>query len=726
MSSRGVVSLEIEGDIGVITIDNPPVSGISAAVRGGLVRCLEDAAADADVHAVVLFCAGDCFLSGLDVREFGRELPGPSMGETTAALINFDKPLVVAAHGVALGGGVECLLCCDYRAVRSDTELGLMEVTYGLLPGAGGTQLLPRLIGAEPALEMLLSGRRIDADRAHALGLVDEVFGSDIPVRVAAVAAARRWLDAGCGKRRVSEMQAALPDGGEALQQLAADVERRNRCLRAPARIARCVMAAVQLPFAAGLDVEHREHEACEHDPQHPAMLHAFFSERRSRKLPPDIVDRAAELRRVAVIGAGTMGRGIALACLRGGYEVCLVDREPAVAERARDGVVALLERDQQRRRIGITELTQRCDRLRASSGLDDLGRPDVVIEAVFEDLALKRQLFATLDAQLPDAALLASNTSTLDIEAMADATGRPERVLGLHFFSPARIMPLVEIVAAPGAAEDAIATARSFVSRLGKIGVVVGNGFGFVGNRMLYAYGRENQLMLLEGASPSRIDRVLTDFGMAMGPNAVGDLTGLDVGYHARRAWPDRPADPRFYRVADALVEAGRLGQKTGRGAYRYEQKSRAPLPDDEVEALIAREAAVLGIARRVIDDAEILERCLLALIVEGVRLLESGVARSGRDIDVIWINGYGFPRHRGGPMYYGDRLGVSHIVERVGELARQHGDQYWSLPPMLRAAAISGQRLVDLTAADHLKARWDDAGRGAADDDNENDEED
>ncbi len=694
MSSYGTVTCAVEDGIATLTIDNPPVTGISAAVRTALLAQLRAAAADDAVRALVLVATGRCFLSGLDARELGRAPEGPPLTEVLAALGALDKPVVVAAHGAALGGGLETMLCCDYRAVSADVELGFPEIHYGLLPGAGGTQRTPRLVGAAPALELLTSGRRIGAQRALAMALVDEVFGTDIPPAVAGRAAARRWLDAGRGKRRVSTLSTA---GGEDddFEHAAARLLARTRGYRVPARVVTCVRAALTLPFDEGLVVEAREHAACEHDPQHAAMLHVFLGERRASHLPEAAADAAAGVRRVAVIGAGTMGRGIALACLNAGYSVLLTDREAADAARGASAIEALLERDVARGRIGEVEAGRRLGNLRTSGGLGELRAPDIVIEAVFEDAALKHDLFARLDRLLPAAGLLASNTSTLDIDAMAQATTRPARVLGLHFFSPAQLMPLVEIVAGRDTAVASLHLARDFVRRLGKVGVVVGNAFGFVGNRMLYAYGREVQLMLLEGAGPAQIDGVLQAFGMAMGPNAVGDLAGLDVGYRARRAWVDRPRDRRFYRVADALVEAGRLGQKTGRGIYRYEPGSRTPIPDPQVDALIAREAAALGIHRRAFGDEEILERALYALVLEGARLLEAGIARSASDVDVIWCNGYGFPRHVGGPMHYADAVGLPRIVAFADRRA-DVDPEGWQVPTLLRERVRLGQPLA------------------------------
>ncbi len=695
--SPSVVQLSLDQDptLALITIDNPPVNGISQAVREGLARALQQAAQAPAVRAVAIVCAGANFLSGQDIREFGQPMRAPSLRELFAQMDALELPIVVAVHGAALGGGMELCLCADYRLAARDTQLGFPEINYGLLPGAGGTQRLPRLIGALPALELMLSGQRIPADRALSLGLVDELFEPSLTPTQAAVTAAHRLLQQSSTKRRLSERSVPTPADGAEAEQAIARLLARARGYRVPQRMAECVESASRRPFAEGLAVEACEHEACSADPQHPAMLHMFFAERRARQLPAPAQGLADDVRRVAVIGSGTMGIGIALACLHAGFSVCLHDRDSQALGRAKAQIAKLLDRDVKRGRLSTADAQARTSSLQTSERLDRLGEPQIVIEAVFEDLEVKQQLFRELDAALPAASLLASNTSTLDVEAIANATSRPDRVLGMHFFSPAHLMALVEIVVGPWCAEHSEHLARDLTRRLQKVGVLVGNDFGFVGNRMLYAYGRENQLMLLEGAAPERIDRMLQDFGFAMGPNAVGDLAGLDVGYRARRAWTERPADPRFYRVADALVEAGRLGQKTGAGCYRYAADNRRPLPDPQTTELIREEARRLGVKQREHTDEEILERCLFALVVEGSRLLEAGIARSAADIDVIWCNGYGFPRHRGGPMHYGERSGLARVVEAAGRFGRAT-DQAdgWAVPPSLEALARGAGR--------------------------------
>ncbi|MEM9384682.1 MAG: 3-hydroxyacyl-CoA dehydrogenase NAD-binding domain-containing protein [Pseudomonadota bacterium] len=699
-TSSPVVTLSFEHDpaFALVAIDNPPVNGISQGVREGLRWALERATQAPAARAVLIVCAGENFLSGQDIREFGRPVAAPSLRELFSRMESLALPIVVAAHGVALGGGLELLLCADHRVVAQDTLLGFPEINYGLVPGAGGTQRLPRLIGARAALELMGSGKRITATRALELGLVDAVYERPRSPASAALEAAQALLKQQTSRRRVSARTVALNTADDSFDREAAKLLARSRGYRTPGRLVSCVRAASAATFEDGLAVESAEHGACSEDPQHLAMLHMFFSERRARQLPSSAQGAADPVDHIAVVGAGTMGLGIALACLHAGLAVTLHDQSRQASQRARQQVDRLLSRDVERGRLSAAQANARAARLEVTDQLDPLGQAQVIIEAVFEDLALKQRLFCTLDAALPKAALFASNTSTLDVESIARATTRPERVIGLHFFSPAHLMPLVEVVVGDWNRKEAEHLGRDLTRRLNKVGVVVGNGFGFVGNRMLYAYGRENQLMLLEGASPQRIDQVLEDFGFAMGPNAVGDLAGLDVGYRARRAWAERPDDPRFYRVADALVEAERLGQKSGAGCYRYETGSRKAIPDPATDALIRHEADLLGVVQREHGDTEILERCLFALAVEGSRLLESGVAGSAADIDVIWCNGYGFPRHRGGPMHHAEHCGLGRVVEaaeRYGALTDQ--SHQWRVPALLRAAAEGAGRFAE-----------------------------
>jgi 3-hydroxyacyl-CoA dehydrogenase len=692
--SPPVVTLEKTGDVATILIDFPPVNAASHAVRAGIVARLAEADADPAIRAIVLRCAGRTFVAGADITEFGRPPADPWLPAVCDALEASAKPVVAAIHGMALGGGLELALACHGRVALTSAKVGLPEVKLGLLPGAGGTQRLPRIVGVERAFETIVGGEPVAAAQAATLGLLDRVVEAALPE--AAAELARELAGRGAPRRtRDRPVDAAsVPAGGLAELQRRAAAKARGQS--APGRIAEALHGAATLTFDEGAERERRLFEACRADPQSRALRHLFFAERAAGKL--DGAPPAREVRRVAVIGAGTMGSGIALACLDGGCEVTLVDVDAASLERGLARVRSTLDAAVTKGRTTRAQADARLARLRPGTALADAAGSDLVVEAVFESLDLKRTVFAELDRALGPDALLATNTSYLDVDAIAAATQRPASVLGLHFFSPANVMKLVEVVRGAGTAPAALATGVAFARRLGKMPVVVGNAVGFVGNRMLQAYGRENQLLLLEGATPWQVDAALERFGMAMGPNAVLDLAGIDIGWRARRERTDLPKDPRYFRVADALAEAGRLGQKSGRGNYRYTEGGRGREPDPDVEALIVEEARKLGIERRAIQDDEIVERCVHALINEGARLLDEGVAERSSDVDVVWANGYGFPRWRGGPMQYADELGAAHVLATVERLRGVHGDLYWRPADCLVKLATTGGTFASL----------------------------
>jgi 3-hydroxyacyl-CoA dehydrogenase len=682
------VRLERDGDVAHVVVDHPPVNAASHAVRAGIVERLAEANADPSVRAVVLRCAGRTFVAGADITEFGQPPADPWLPAVCDALEDSAKPVVAALHGTALGGGLELALACHGRVALESAKVGLPEVKLGLIPGAGGTQRLPRLAGAERALDMMLSGEPVTASSAHAAGIVDAVVQDGLADAAArhARALAERGRPERTRDRRVDP--ATVPPGG--LDALQARAAARARGQTAPGRIAEAVHAAATQDFDAGMAVERRLFEASRSDPQSRALRHLFFAERAAGKLEgtAEVVD----VRRIGVLGAGTMGAGIAVACLDAGYAVTLVDVDAAALDRGRARVQATLDGAVTKGRITRAVADERAARLLAAGEVGALADCQFVIEAVFENLELKRRVFESLDAALPAGALLATNTSYLDVDAMANATRRAPSVLGMHFFSPANVMKLVEVVRGRETSASALATGVAVARRLGKLPIVTANATGFVGNRMLQAYGRENQLLLLEGATPWQVDAALERFGMAMGPNAVLDLAGLDVGWRARRERRDLPDDPRYFRVADALVEAGRLGQKSGRGNYRYDESGRGREPDPDVEALIVAEARRLGIERRTIQDDEIVARCLHALINEGARLLDEGVAARASDVDVAWVHGYGFPRWRGGPLQYADELGLPQVLATIECFRAAHGDLYWRPAPSLVRLAASG----------------------------------
>jgi 3-hydroxyacyl-CoA dehydrogenase len=689
------VTLERHGAVSVITADNPPVNALSQEVRQGLVEGVDKANADADSEAIVLICAGRTFFAGADIREFDLPPREPHLPDVVSHIEASEKPVVAAIHGTALGGGLEIAMGCHYRIASASAKVGLPEVKLGLLPGATGTQRLPRLVGVERALEMMLTGEPVTAHEAMKSGLIDRVTESDDLLAEALTYAA---AIAARGPRRVRDMPAPAADAG-VFAAARALLERKARGLFSPERIVRAVEIATESEFDAACEAEREFFLECKRSPQSAGLRHAFFAEREAARVPglsPDA--RARSIEKVAVIGAGTMGTGIGYACLSAGLWVHLLDNDEDGLERGAATIKRLFEEGVERGKISREAMQSGLERFSHSTSYNDVRDVDLVIEAVFENLALKKEVFGKLDAAVKSGAILATNTSTLDVDEIGGATARPQDVIGLHFFSPAHVMRLLEIVRGAETSDDVIATSLKLAKTLGKVGVVVGNCFGFVGNRMLYSYGRENQLMLLEGAAPEYIDRVLHDWGMAMGPNAVGDLAGQDVGYKIRQERKDLPDDPRFYRVGDVLAELGRYGQKTGKGIYRYEPGSRTPIPDRQVQALIREEARRLGVEQREIGEQEIVERTIYGLITEGARILEEGIASRSSDIDVVWINGYGFPRHRGGPMHYADTVGVDRVYETVRTFRERFGPLYWEPPELLRKLAATGGRFGQL----------------------------
>jgi 3-hydroxyacyl-CoA dehydrogenase len=687
------VSLTRHESVSVVTIDNPPVNALSQAVRSGLMNCFDQAEADPRTAAMVLLCAGRTFVAGADIREFDLPPAEPHLPDVIARIEACAKPVLAAIHGTALGGGLELAMACHYRLADSRARFGLPEVKLGLLPGATGTQRLPRLVGVETALDMMLSGDPVNADAALRAGLIDKVTEKDLLPQALSFAADLSKRP----PRLVRDLPVEAADDAvfAAARQR---ITKKARGLVSPGKIIRAVELATELDFDAASAIERRFFKECKDSPQSQGLRHAFFAERASSKVPG--IGKETPVRdvsSVAVIGAGTMGAGIAYACLAAGCAVRLLDKDEAGLGRGVATVEKLFEGGVARGKIDSSEMQASMQRFRAVSDFAELKEVDLVIEAVFENMAVKKDVFARLDAVCKEGAVLATNTSTLDIDEIASATSRPRDVIGLHFFSPAHVMRLLEIVRGRETSDDVIATALALARKLKKIGVVVGNCFGFVGNRMLYSYGRENQLLLLEGAAPEYIDKVLRDWGMAMGPNAVGDLAGLDVGYKVRQERKDLPDDPRFYHVADLLAELGRYGQKTGKGIYRYESGSREPVPDPEVQALIREEAKRLGIEQRTIGETEIIERCIYGLVTEGARILEEGIASRSLDIDVVWINGYGFPRHRGGPMNFADRTGLGEVYAKVLEFRERFGPMYWEPPELLQRLAKEGRRFQD-----------------------------
>ncbi len=677
------VTLERHGDVALLVIDHPPVNAIAHPVRAALLNAIIAADEEGSVRAILLHGAGKGFIAGADIRELDAPPRPPLLNDVLLRLESCRKPVIAALHGAVLGGGLELALAAHYRCAAPDVQLGFPEVKLGLLPGSGGTQRLPRLVGVQVALDLMVSGNPIDRARARTLGIVDREIEAD-KVLPAALAYVDELLAANAQPRRLRDRP--IPDIEAADSRFFASYRKAlspaSRKLEAVERIIRSVEAAVAMRFEAALARSRELFEECRTSSQSAALRYLVLAERGGARAARDTEPRRVE--RIAVIGSGTMGAGIAVSGAQSGFDVTLIDSESKALEAGLGRVRSTIDTATAKRRMTAQAGEAAKARVMGAADLAAARDADLVIEAVFENLAVKQEVFRKLDSICRDGAILATNTSTLDVDAIASVTRRPSHVVGMHFFSPAHVMKLVEVVRGSETSNQAVATALAVTRKLGKTGVVVGNGFGFVGNRMLYAYGRENQQLMLEGAAPDRIDRVLEAWGMAMGPNAVGDLAGLDVGYRARRERVRPPSDPAYYRPADLLVEQGRLGQKSGRGFYRYDG-GRERVPDPEVVEMIRAEAGRLGIAQRNIGDDEIVERCILALVNEGAKLLEEGVAASPADIDVIWCNGYGFPRTRGGPMFHADTTGLRTVCEL--------GSKYWTPAPLLVRLAEEGR---------------------------------
>jgi 3-hydroxyacyl-CoA dehydrogenase len=679
------VRVERRGRVALVEIDHPPVNALAQPVRAGLLAAVESLDADASVGAIVIHGVGRHFVAGADVREFDADPKPPFLNDLLLRLEDCGKPVVAALHGSALGGGCELALASHYRGATRDLQLGLPEIKLGLLPGAGGTIRLPRIVGVKTALEMMTSGDPVGFERAQELGLVDRELTGD--AAAAAVAWAEELLASGAGPRRTSERPAPPKDELSTCAEFARNLPRSARGLPAGPRIIEAVQAGIERPFREAVVFVRSLFEACRHSTESKSLRHLFFAERgKTSHAQP-----ARPVERVGVVGAGTMGAGIAISLVTSGFQTVLVDVKPEVLAAGLEKVRAGIEAARKKGRMTGEAAEAAHARLVGGESLGALAEVDVVIEAVFENLAVKQKVFAELGRIAKPGCVLATNTSTLDVDAIAGPSGRVEDVVGMHFFSPANVMRLVEVVRGTRSSPASLATVAQLTKKLGKIGVEVGNGFGFVGNRMLYAYGREKELLLLEGATPEQVDGALEKFGMAMGPNAVGDLAGLDIGWNVRKEWKAKPDDPRFYRVSDLLAEQGRFGQKTGAGFYRYEAGKR--VPDPSVVDLIRAEATRLGVCQRAIEPAEIVDRCTLALVDEGTRILEEGIARRAADIDVIWCNGYGYPRTRGGPMFYADTLGLPTVLERIRALAGAHGARFWTPSPLLERLAREGR---------------------------------
>jgi 3-hydroxyacyl-CoA dehydrogenase len=678
------VRLERDGDVALVIIDNPPVNALSHHVRQGILDGVTQAAAS-DAAAVVLICDGRTFIAGADITEFGGPPRGPGLTDVQDAMENCAKPVVAAIHGTALGGGLEVALCAHFRVAVESARFGLPEVKLGLLPGAGGTQRLPRVTGVAKALDMVTSGDQIGTEEALECGLIDEVVDD---LRAGAVAFASRVAAEGVELTRIRDRDdklAAARGDRSVFDAVRKKIARKTRGFLAPEYNIQCVEAAVDLPFDEGLAVERRLFGELMADTQSAAQRYYFFAERAANKVPGIGKDTPLiDIQRCGVLGAGTMGGGIAMNFANVGIPVTIVERDQESLDRG----LAVVRKNYERSRTSTPEsVDSRMALITGSTSKTDFADCDIVIEAVFEDIDLKKSIFAELDTIAKPGAILASNTSALDINEIAKATSRPESVIGLHFFSPANVMKLLEVVRGDKTSDSVIATSMAMAKHINKIATLVGVCHGFVGNRMLFTRSVEANKIILEGATPAQVDRVLYDFGFPMGPFAMSDLAGLDIGWKAETSTSST--------VRELMCESGRRGQKNGKGYYVYDPETRASTPDPEVEAMIRTFAEGKGIEQRTVSDQEVLERCLYPMVNEGAKILEEKIAIRGSDIDVVWVNGYGWPVYRGGPMFWADTVGLAEIADSISAYDERLGGDHWKLSPLLRRLADEGGKL-------------------------------
>src|SRR5215472_469136 len=683
------VAYSQQGSIPVLTVDNQPVNALSQAVRQGMIDGIERAIADPAVAGVVVIGKGKTFIAGADIREFGKPPLQPRLTAAIAALESSAKPVVAAIDGVALGGGLEVALGCHFRVATPRAQVGLPEVKIGIVPGAGGVERLPRAAGLEAALKMIVSGDPVRAPQALKLGIVDAVVEGDLLGE--AVKFAERAVAEKKPLRRLREVpiETGGADWKAMLANARATAAKTNRGQISPQRAIDCIENALTLPFDKAFAETVRIIGELIPSEQAKALRYAFFSEREAARLP----DVDASVQAKPLNTAAVMGAGIAMCFADAGIPVQILESSAEALDRGLVRIDGLYAEMVQKGRIRPEDKAKRLRLITKVASYDAIGGADIVIEAAFEEMGVKKEVFARLDRAMKAGAVLATNTSTLDVNEIASATQRPESVIGLHFFSPANVMRLLEIVRGAKTAKDVVTTSQALAKRIAKVGVVCGVCHGFVANRSRGPLQREANFLIDEGALPQQVDKVLYDFGMPMGPFAVGDLAGIDVGWRVRRSQDaTRPKDIRYSPTADRVHDAGRLGQKTGKGWYRYEAGSRTPLPDPEVEAIILRSSKDQGITRRPISDDEILARCMYASINECAKILDEGIALRASDIDIMWLYGFGFPRWRGGPMYYADAVGVGKVHDAVREFHRQHG-KLWAPSPLLARLSESGK---------------------------------
>ncbi len=702
-----LVNLTTQDGVAVITINNPPVNAISPGVPEGLVAALDAAEKDSSARAIVIIGGGRTFIAGADIKELelaasGRGSGPPKFHDILARIEDSTKPVVMAIHGTALGGGLEVAMAGHYRVAVPDAMVGQPEVNLGIIPGAEGTQRLPRLVGVAAAVDLCVSGKPIRAPEALKLGVIDRVIEGDL--LSGAVAFARELADKGGALRKTRELSDKL--GSEFVDAsifvAGRDQARKTRRnMLAPLKVVDAIEAAATLPFDEGCRKEREIFEECIASDQARALIHAFFAERAVAKIP-DIPKETPvyNIRQAAIIGAGTMGGGIAMACANAGISVRLKEVEQAALDKGVATIRKNYENSVKKGRFSQEVMDQRMALIHPQITYEGFEQADLIIEAAFESMELKQRIFGEIDKIAKPDCVLASNTSTLDIDAIASVTSRPGMVIGLHFFSPANVMRLVEIVRGKATKKEVVATALALAKKMSKVGVVVGNCWGFVGNRMMLPYMREAQFLVEEGATPEQVDRALTNFGMAMGIFAVDDMGGIDVQWRVReeRKHLEKPG-LRVPLVLEKLFHSGRLGQKTGSGWYRYDENRKA-IPDPDVHALIEKTAVEGRIPRRQISDDEIIERCIYIMINEGAKILDEGYALRAADIDVIYLTGYGFPGYRGGPMWYADTVGLKKVRDRIAQFHAQQGE-FWEPAPLLNRLADSGETFAAYDAS-------------------------
>lgn len=691
--------------VGVITLDNPPVNAFSLSQRIGVSEALTAGLQDPDIQAFVICGSGRMFSAGADIREFDTGVAGesPTLMDLISLIEDSPKPVVCALHGTALGGGCELSLACHSRIAIPGTRIGLPEVTLGIVPGAGGTQRLPRLIGVLPALDAIVSGKPMTAERAHELGLVDGLADDGDDLLKISVSLAHRLSVGPEPPKKTRDRDGHLLEAQnrpELFDEFRSRISRRARGFEAPFACIDCVEAATTMSFENGLAFEREVFLRCRSSNQSLSQRHAFFAEREARKvsgLGPETSQ--TDVRHAAVLGCGTMGTGIAMCFANAGIPVIVTESEQGMLDRGMKMIRKNYASTVSKGRMTEEEAEARLALIEPTLEFERVSAADVVIEAVFEEMELKKKIFTRLDGLCKADAILATNTSSLDVNTIAAVTGRPEQVVGTHFFSPANVMRLVEIVRGDHTSPEVLATTLTLSKQLGKVGVVVGVCDSFAANRMLYPYSRQAQFLIEEGAFPEQVDKVIYDFGFPMGPFALSDLAGIDVGWRVRQhREPSRPKHLRYSEIADRLYEMGRYGQKTRKGWYNYEEGSRIPMPDPEVVDLVVRTSRELKIDRREISDEEILQRCIYPLINEGARILEEGIVQRASDLDIVWLYGFGFPRYRGGPMFYADSVGLRHVYEVMQGFCEIHED--WLEPAPL---------LERLAREDKTFAEWD-----------------